>query len=818
LTVSSVASVGSTVITRWYNFAPMIFRPQAWWPRRDTSLALLLFTGLALLLAYPISLHPATLRFPTGPDGDLGWYLLGWDAHAFLHKPWAIFDANIYHPERLTLAYGESVIGLAIFAAPVVWLTGNLLLAANLVSLLSPVLCGLAAYVLARRVGLTVAAAIVCGIIFECAPPRFFRIGQMNLSNIQWIPFGLAALHAYFETDRPRYLRLAAACFTLQALVSGYAAVFMLVALALFAAWHLLLGEPVRLAKRIRDLGIPGVLLLAPVPLVFLPYRIVQREVGLQRGLGTWDANYSSFVASPSYVHRYLLSLFTGGDVNASSYLFPGYLAIALAAIAIVVGVVAIARRAWLSPPIHWRSRAASIAGVYRWPVAALVVAAAASTALGSVRHTLPAGMGLRGDYYANGKWSGAPVMSVVDGQPSTTVLMARWSNQPPRGFSVTWSGYLSILRPGLYFFATTSENRSRLYIDRELVVDNTGGHKNGQAGAIRLDSGPHIVVLEYEQTEAPATMKWEWIYDGDRDRAYKVVPRWALSERRVGGTTVIAARVVEALQPIAKAGVVLAALWVLLALPLRRRHVWTRSLESFRRNPTGFYLVLTLVFGGLALGPPYGLWRFVYWLPAFNLVRAYSRFGMVALLGLAVLAGIGFDAVTRQWQGRRRLIAAIGAAAVLVVEYAAMPMATQPSNFEVPALDRWLASQARPFVVAEVPVFDQADVARFEQQETNYMIHSSAHWQKTVHGYSGWRTDRARQLFGEMQSFPDAASLASLEALGVTYIVVHSELYQPDEWKRVEERLRGYGSRLRLVHAEGSGRVYELSARSRSG
>jgi hypothetical protein len=173
---------------------------------------------------------------------------------------------------------------------------------------------------------------------------------------------------------------------------------------------------------------------------------------------------------------------------------------------------------------------------------------------------------------------------------------------------------------------------------------------------------------------------------------------------------------------------------------------------------------------------------------------------------------------VTRHWPRRRRLIAAIAAAAVLVVEYAAMPMASQPSNFEVPAIDRWLGTQPRPFVVAEVPVFDQADVARFEQQETNYMIHSSAHWQKTVHGYSGWRTDRARGLFAQMQSFPDDTSLASLEALGVTYLVVHSELYQPEEWQQVEARIRGYGARLRFVHAEGSGRVYELSARWRSG
>ena len=71
---------------------------------RETWLALLLFTALTVLLAYPLSLHPSSLRFPTGPDGDLGWYILAWDTHAFVHNPWSIFDANIYYPHRLTLA------------------------------------------------------------------------------------------------------------------------------------------------------------------------------------------------------------------------------------------------------------------------------------------------------------------------------------------------------------------------------------------------------------------------------------------------------------------------------------------------------------------------------------------------------------------------------------------------------------------------------------------------------------------------------------------------------------------------------------------
>jgi len=313
-------------------------QPRIGLPTRETWLAAVLFSGLTVLLAYPISLHPSALRFPSGPDGELGWYLLAWDTHALVHNPWSIFEANIYYPQHLTLAYGENVIGIALFAAPVIWLTGNLVLAANFVSLLSGVLCGLGAYVLARRVGLSVAAALVCGIIFECAPPRFYRIGQMPLASVQWIPFALAALHAYLDGGRKRDLRLAAAFTLLQVLSSGHGAVFMGVALLTFGLYRVLLGEPLHLVKRVRDLGVPGSLLLLPAILMYLPYRAVQHEVGLKRGLGSWGVNYDAFFASPTHVHKFLASLVTKTDVNAtaSAFLFPGYLAIALAFTAIV--------------------------------------------------------------------------------------------------------------------------------------------------------------------------------------------------------------------------------------------------------------------------------------------------------------------------------------------------------------------------------------------------------------------------------------------------------------------------------------------------
>lgn len=835
-------------------------------PGRETWLALLLFTALTVLLAYPLSLHPATLRFPTGADGDLGWYLLGWNTHAFLHKPWAIFDANMYYPERLTLAFGENVIGLAFFAAPVIWLTGNLLLAANFVSISSCILCGLGAYVLARRLGLSLAAAVMCGIIFECAPPRFFRIGQITLSSVQWIPFALAALHAYVERGGKRDLRLVAGFVSLQALSSGHGAVFMAVSLLVFGLYRLLLGEPLNLAKRVRDLGVAGAVLLLPTFLVFLPYLAVQREVGLKRGLGgNWFANYGDFLASPSHLHRFLLTLINRADVIArpSAFLFPGYLAIALAVAAVVwrgrpaaadnrhvastfwtrlpsvlelallatAAVAALLTAGTLIPlragitrlcdprsaALAWmlcagiallgiamgRCLPADTVARHRRPLILLLATALAWTLLGVARPTLRAGNGLVGEYFTNTEWIGPPAFSAVDTRLSIARVMRRWNGAPPEQFSVRWIGFLTVGRSGLYTFATTSNDGSHLFIDNRLVVDNGGAHPaETRSGSVHLDRGSHLVELRYVQFGADAALTWSWSRDGAGDAA---VPAWALSQRRARYGTVVAARIVDWVLPsFALLTVLAAARYMRAGLSGGPGKAIARWAEFRRRDATTFYTVLTLVAFGLALGPPYGLWRYVYWMPGFNFIRESSRFTLVALLGLAVLAAIGFDRVTHRWTHRSRAILATVIGVLLVAEYAAMPMAVEPSTLEVPAIDRWLDSRPKPFVVAEVP-------APSEREQVAYMIHSTAHWQKTVQGYSGWRSSFHHQLYSEMELFPDETSIAGLSDIGVTYVVVHTERYPPGEWSKVEERLRQFSSRLRLEHIEGAGRVYSL-------
>jgi hypothetical protein len=85
------------------------------------------------------------------------------------------------------------------------------------------------------------------------------------------------------------------------------------------------------------------------------------------------------------------------------------------------------------------------------------------------------------------------------------------------------------------------------------------------------------------------------------------------------------------------------------------------------------------------------------------------------------------------------------------------------------------------------------------------------AHWQPIVNGYSGHTPARHDRLFRRLASFPDDDSLSELEAMGVHYVVVHADLYPPDEWRSVSERLRARGERLRVEAEIEGGLAFRL-------
>lgn len=542
--------------------------------RRDRILVSAAYAALTLLLTYPLWLRAASHQLGGGVDPWLFIWTVAWDVHALTNAPLAIFDANIFHPEKNTLAFSEHLIGTVIFGAPVIWLTGNPVLAVNAIVLASIFLCGLGGYVLGRRVGLSRPAAFICGVVFAFTPPRFGRMTQLHLTTIHWVPFALAFLYGYLKDGRARDLRLAVLFLSLQALTSGHGAALVVLGGGLMIAHHLIVTRRLDLAKRARDFGVPGLLFLLPLVAVSIPYLRARREAGLVRQLDDVGVNAVSWLSTGSRVDRWLIDklpdwpwLTQFPDVA----LFPGVLAIALA-----------------------------IAGLAR-------------------------------------RRSPAPV----------------------------------------WFFA---------------------------------------VMLLFT--------------------------------------------------------------------------VW------------------------MAIGPPFGVWQWIYWMPGLSFIRVPSRFMLLGMLALAVLAASGFERIFT----RRRAGAAALCTVLLCAEFA-MPIDVRPYTITPAAIDTWLASRPKPFSAVEIPIPRSSLDALVARSHMVYMLHSMEHFQPIVQGYSGIEPPGFRERIHKLMLFPDEAGAALLSDLGVDYAVVHNDYFAPE--------LREYAAAgfarlvragwLELVFEEGPGRVYAIRDPRRS-
>src|SRR3978361_548497 len=97
----------------------------------ETSLLLGGLTLAAIAVTYPLVRHITTHLPNDLNDPVLVAWILGWDADAFRSGVTQIFNAPSFFPYLHPLVYSEHLIGLALFTAPLQWLTGNPVLVYN---------------------------------------------------------------------------------------------------------------------------------------------------------------------------------------------------------------------------------------------------------------------------------------------------------------------------------------------------------------------------------------------------------------------------------------------------------------------------------------------------------------------------------------------------------------------------------------------------------------------------------------------------------------------------------------------------------------
>jgi len=198
-------------------------------------------------------------------------------------------------------------------------------------------------------------------------------------------------------------------------------------------------------------------------------------------------------------------------------------------------------------------------------------------------------------------------------------------------------------------------------------------------------------------------------------------------------------------------------------------------------------------------------------YLPFFDAMRVWTRFGLISAFALAVLSGLGMARLSfaalrtgSSWDresavrpahdggvngttGRRRGTArrrgwltwlCLGA---ILLELAPVPYALGWSEVRTQPVDQWLAQQVEEGAVVQLPLW---------RAECGPGLYAAAvHQKPVVYGYGAFFPRRYRQLRPLLWDFPSAQGLGLLQEWGVRYVLVGAQSYGA-QWPEIQQRL----------------------------
>jgi hypothetical protein len=181
--------------------------------------------------------------------------------------------------------------------------------------------------------------------------------------------------------------------------------------------------------------------------------------------------------------------------------------------------------------------------------------------------------------------------------------------------------------------------------------------------------------------------------------------------------------------------------------------------------------------------------------------IRNASRWGVLFLMAVAMLAGYGMAAAERRagrsaywWAG------ALAIAGLITIEALRAPMAFTPVT-PVPAIYDRLRADA-DVVVVEFPLYAGARVS----ENARYLVAATHHFRPLVNGYSGFETEAFRERAGRWRPFPADEVIDDMRALGVTHVMVHTRDLSAEQVNAAALSLQ-----LGLLEDDGERRLYRV-------
>lgn len=236
---------------------------------------------------------------------------------------------------------------------------------------------------------------------------------------------------------------------------------------------------------------------------------------------------------------------------------------------------------------------------------------------------------------------------------------------------------------------------------------------------------------------------------------------------------------------------------------------------QPFVETPVNFYTIVLLLSFLFTFGPkgPYILlYKFV---PGFNYIRVASRFTIIVMFSLAILAAFGIKALLASLSDAKKWISPVIVSLFMLfilIEYLSIPVpyrGTIPTKEDIPEVYQWLATKEDNFAIIELPLPKPGE--RVSRKEIPRVYYSTYHWKKIVNGYAGHFPPLYHELRRRWQSQSLEQNISDLKSLGVKYIILHSSLYEEKELNDIMSNISTLERHVQLIKKLGEAYVLEL-------
>jgi len=305
-------------------------------------LAAICYVVITALLFH--NLLPVLTTHLFGDLGDplLNTSILAWNAkHLPLTTDWWNFPA--FAPLSGVTAFTEHLLGAYPLTSPIVWISGNPVLAYNALQLLTLPLNGLAAFALVRELTGSSLGAFIGGLAFAFAPFTGEHASHIQMLMAFGMPLALYGLHRYVKSGAMRDLVWFAVGWLSVTMSNAYMLVFFPILIAVWAIWFFKRAD----ARRWAAIAVTGGVATLPVLPLLIGYHLRQAAYGLFRDYPEIVSQSASIQSLAGISQRAVLWVGWLPNTFYEQSLFPGFGIIALVAVAVAAALRSREHRAW---------------------------------------------------------------------------------------------------------------------------------------------------------------------------------------------------------------------------------------------------------------------------------------------------------------------------------------------------------------------------------------------------------------------------------------------------------------------------------------